>query len=198
MNSSRKNLSETPHSLMKHWKAVTLALCTLVLWRALPHPPNFTPTLGCALVLGSVVTQQKTLSSRLVGGLLTALAVLLADALFLGFHSSQAAVFIAILAVSFVPALLPRSAKEKTTSTLARLGGESFIATGLFFLVTNFAVWLGSGLYAPTFMGLVTCYIAAIPFALSTLASTFISLSVFEAASLRVVPASLSNQARSN
>jgi hypothetical protein len=39
----------------------------------------------------------------------------------------------------------------------------------LFFLVTNFGVWVVSGFYPMTFDGLITCYTAAIPFFQMTL-----------------------------
>jgi hypothetical protein len=38
------------------------------------------------------------------------------------------------------------------------------IGASLFFLITNFAVWVGSGMYPMTASGLLTCYIAGIPF----------------------------------
>ena len=42
-------------------------------------------------------------------------------------------------------------------------------ASTLFFLTSNFAVWTDGGLYPLTVAGLVTCYIAAIPFFGSTI-----------------------------
>ena len=44
----------------------------------------------------------------------------------------------------------------------------------VFFVVTNFAVWFGSSYYTQDLLGLITCYVMAIPFFLSTLASTYI------------------------
>jgi formate-dependent nitrite reductase membrane component NrfD len=37
-------------------------------------------------------------------------------------------------------------------------------ASVIFFIVSNFGVWLTSGMYPPTFSGLMTCYTAGIPF----------------------------------
>lgn len=50
------------------------------------------------------------------------------------------------------------------------LVGSSLIASVLFFLVTNFGVWMWFGSYELTFSGLVQCYAAAIPFFRYTLA----------------------------
>ena len=44
----------------------------------------------------------------------------------------------------------------------------------VFFIVTNFAVWFGSSYYTQDLLGLITCYVMAIPFFLSTLSSTYI------------------------
>ena len=40
----------------------------------------------------------------------------------------------------------------------------SVAGPSVFFLISNFAVWIGGGLYPPTFGGLAACYAAAIPF----------------------------------
>ena len=45
-----------------------------------------------------------------------------------------------------------------------RVGTYGLVAATGFFVVTNFMVWVGSGMYPPTFDGLVACYVAAIPF----------------------------------
>ena len=48
---------------------------------------------------------------------------------------------------------------------------SSAILTSLvFFLITNFGMWLFSGFYPITYAGLVACYTAAIPFFQNTIA----------------------------
>ena len=42
--------------------------------------------------------------------------------------------------------------------------GASILGAFVFFLITNFAVWIGSGLYPKNIDGLISCYIKAIPF----------------------------------
>jgi len=56
----------------------------------------------------------------------------------------------------------------KTINT-TRVVGTALMATALFFLVTNFGVWLGSSVYPQNFAGLMTCYAAGIPFLKGTL-----------------------------
>jgi hypothetical protein len=55
--------------------------------------------------------------------------------------------------------------------TVARTAVVTVIATGMFFLLSNFHVWLGGDgvTYPHTPAGLVACYVAAIPFALNML-----------------------------
>lgn len=58
------------------------------------------------------------------------------------------------------------------------IGIASFIAPTLFFLLSNFEVWLGNSFYAKSFTGLMECYVAAIPFYTKSFISTFIILPV--------------------
>jgi hypothetical protein len=48
--------------------------------------------------------------------------------------------------------------------------GANLLAAILFFIITNFGSWLGSIIYPQNFSGLMTCYIAGIPFFWNTLA----------------------------
>jgi hypothetical protein len=45
-----------------------------------------------------------------------------------------------------------------------KVGVGSLFASGLFFAITNFGVWMGGSLYPKTLEGLAMCYTAAIPF----------------------------------
>ena len=60
--------------------------------------------------------------------------------------------------------------KEKKTAL--RVTTASLAAATFFFVVSNFAVWAFDGLYPLTLQGLVTCYIAAIPFFQNWLVAT--------------------------
>lgn len=54
--------------------------------------------------------------------------------------------------------------------TPLRVAGASLSASVLFFIVSNFFVWLQGTMYSMDFTGLVACYVAAIPFFWNTLA----------------------------
>lgn len=45
-----------------------------------------------------------------------------------------------------------------------RVLGATLAAALLFFIISNFGVWAQGGWYAPTFSGLLQCYLAGIPF----------------------------------
>lgn len=66
--------------------------------------------------------------------------------------------------------------------TLPRVIGVSMLASVAFFLVTNFFVWINSGMYPTTFEGLIECYTLAIPFFRNTLVGDMVfSLLLFGA-----------------
>lgn len=50
----------------------------------------------------------------------------------------------------------------------------SLSSSVLFFVVTNFGVWVGSGMYPHSTVGLLACYVAAIPFFNATVASDLV------------------------
>ena len=54
----------------------------------------------------------------------------------------------------------------------ARVTGAVLLSATSFFVVSDYAVWLGSTLYAHTLSGLATCFIAALPFYRNDVLST--------------------------
>jgi hypothetical protein len=68
--------------------------------------------------------------------------------------------------------LLGRAVRN-TSAPMIWAGPAALLGALLFFLVTNYAVWAGGegNLYAPTWDGLMQCYLAALPFCRSTFIS---------------------------
>jgi hypothetical protein len=62
--------------------------------------------------------------------------------------------------------------KQRTNVTRVVTG--SLLASTSFFAVSNYAVWVGSGMYPHTLGGLTACYAAAIPFYRNDLVSTLL------------------------
>ena len=59
-------------------------------------------------------------------------------------------------------------------TTFARVTAGALLGPTSFFVVSNYAVWAGSGMYPHTPTGLETCFIAAVPFYRNDLISTAI------------------------
>ena len=49
-------------------------------------------------------------------------------------------------------------------ASASRIGLFSIFSSLIFFLVTNFGVWIGGGFYASNFSGLMECYAMGLPF----------------------------------
>lgn len=139
----------------KFWVIAAIILFAAIM-RLVPHYPNFTPLAAVALFGGA------HLSKRWLAIFVPILALLLSD-LILGFHSFMIPVYLTFTLVVLLGMVL----KGKVSAGSVFLASVS--ASLLFYLVTNFFVWIASPLYAPTMAGLIQCYVAAIPFFHTTL-----------------------------
>ena len=141
--------------------SIFILIAILAFSRLIPHPPNFTPLLGMAVFAGAM------LDKKLLAFIVPLVAMFLSD-LVLGYHSSIPIIYFAItlnVAIGFF-----------LVSKFTYLRGFVALFSGafIFFIVTNFAVWLGSGMYSQDFDGLISCYIMALPFFQNTLISSLI------------------------
>ena len=62
----------------------------------------------------------------------------------------------------------------KSRTTWLRVGAGVVLGPTSFFLVSNYAVWVGGNMYPHTLAGLAACYAAAVPFYRNDLLSTAI------------------------
>ena len=118
--------------------------------RLLPHPPNFTPLEALALYGGAW-------SSRIWLGLSAVLLVMGFTDVLLGWHSLWPFTWGSLVAGVFLGRYVFRM--ERFGQAIA----AALTQAGLFFIVTNFGVWL-QGWYGLSVPGLLACYTAAIPF----------------------------------
>jgi len=131
-----------------------------VLSRFILHMPNFTPVVAIALFSGFYLKKKQAI--------ILPLALFFVTDLFIGMHNMM---FFTWGSIALI-ALVGNSIKdEKKVSTIF---GSSLASAFLFFLVTNFGVWMSSGMYPHTSEGIITCYIMAIPFFRSTIVSTLV------------------------
>ena len=141
--------------------SILILITILAFSRLMPHPPNFTPLLGMAVFSGVIFDR------KILAFVVPLVAMLLSD-LVIGFHSSMPIIYFAIMLNVGVGFLLV-SKFSYLKSILALVSGAL-----IFFIVTNFAVWLGSGIYSQDLNGLISCYIMALPFFQNTLLSSLV------------------------
>jgi hypothetical protein len=121
------------------------------LTRFLPHPPNVAPITAIALFGAMMLDRRWAIVVPLA-------AMLISDAV-LGFHNTMIWVYASFAGIVGIGFLLKKHPGVLTT-VAASLAGSV-----LFFVVTNFGVWLSSwNMYPHTTAGLVECYVAALPF----------------------------------
>src|SRR3569833_1129361 len=125
--------------------------------RLVPHPPNFTPIGAMALFSGAYLGRRALAFAAPLG------ALLLSD-LVLGFYHGMATVYFSVALVVVIGML------ALNRISALRVGAAALASSVLFFVITNFGMWLFSGFYPRTLAGLEACYVAAIPFFQNTVA----------------------------
>lgn len=131
--------------------AIVISLIVVgIVFRLIPHAPNFTPVGAIALFGGAV------LSARLAIWL--PVAIMIGSDLFLGAHGTMLFTYGGYALVGMFGMLL-RNSSNSLRIPVGTLGGAL-----IFYIVSNFGVWVEGKLYPHTFQGLVDCYVAALPF----------------------------------
>ena len=128
----------------------------MFLFRVIPHPPNFTPVIALSLYL-PIFFGLWSIPFFILGFAVTDY--------FIEFHSLLIWTWSSLALVG----LLSQLAKGKVTRLLL-----AFTGALIFFLISNFGVWLTSSFYESNIQGLINCYVMAIPFFTNTLISTII------------------------
>ncbi len=141
-------------------------VCLIVvaaLTRLLPHPDNFAPITAMAVFAAAC------LGNRRAALLVPLLALLLSDLgkeiLYrngLGRDWGLYRGMWVVYGTTALVVLVGRLAHGSRSPVV--ILGTTLAGSGLFFAVTNFAVWAGGTLYPRTAEGLGACYVAALPF----------------------------------
>ena len=66
----------------------------------------------------------------------------------------------------------------KNNISLSKTFGTAVGSGAIFFLISNFGVWIGSGMYSKNLIGLLACYTAGIPFLQNTIISNLLFTTV--------------------
>jgi hypothetical protein len=121
-----------------------------VLSRLLPHPANMTAVGSIALFAGAKFDTKKAI--------IVTMATMLISDIALGLHPLMWATYGSLLLGVCVGKWIGRSVY------FGRITGGILTSSIIFFVITNFAVWLTTPLYPKTVSGLAACYMMAIPF----------------------------------
>ena len=138
---------------------IPLIIVLAAITRLIPHPPNFTPIIAIGLFGGAYI------QSRSLAILIPIIAMFLSD-IFLGYHGTIYWVYGSLLMVGIVGIFLQNNINIKNCIASASCGSL------LFYIITNFGVWLTSGYYPKNLDGLIACYTLALPFFGNTLAGS--------------------------
>ncbi len=132
-------------------RAIIYALLGVgIIARLIPHPWNATPVMAIALFGGA------HLSKRL--SLLVPFLIIAISDFIIGWHATIPFTWSALLLTSVIGWWVRRRASGTRIVTGALAGAA------LFFVLSNFGVWITQQLYPRTAAGLWECYVAAIPF----------------------------------
>ncbi len=139
---------------------------------------GFSPVIAIALFSGFII-KEKDMSF-----LLPLMALFISDAViqllysmgefpYAGFYGGQWKNYLILMASTLIGWAL----KGRNYTSLA-VGAVT--APSVFFLLSNFAVWMGTteAVYAKTFDGLMACYVAGLPFYKNALIATLVFLPV--------------------
>jgi hypothetical protein len=169
---------------------ITLIILAAAFSRLIPHPWDFT-AVGATALFGAAY-----FSNRFVAFVVPLFAMWLSDivmnnTVYASFHGNKLWLF---------PETFPWYYAGFALVTLVGFGllkkvkfssviGAGISASLVFFLVSNFGVWLGNAAYPQNVSGLVACYTAGIPFFWNTVAGDLfycgVLFGVFELAKMK-------------
>ncbi len=151
---------------------IVAMIVAAVATRFIPHPPNFAP-IGAMALFGAAYV-----SNRALGFLIPLVAMWLSDVVlnnviygqyYDGFQwAGNLWVYAAFAGISLLGFVLLKKVNLKNFL------GASVLAAVIFFVVTNFGVWMSSGMYPKNGAGLMAAYVAGQPFFLNTLLGNLI------------------------
>ena len=128
----------------------------LAISRFIPHPPNFTSLLALSFYIPAL------LGLRYLPFLIISFAI---TDLIIGYHTGTHWTWGSVLVIGLMSQYFNKNLNWRLSGAL--LGAFTF------FTITNFGVWT-TGMYGYSINGIITCYIAAIPFFTYSIISTLL------------------------
>ncbi len=137
----------------------------LAVFRLVPHLPNVSPIAAMALFGGAYFADKRM-------AFIVPFAALFLSVLLLGLHNSMVFVYLGF-AITVAIGFLLQNRVSVTNTAFAML-----VSSVLFFLLTNFGVWMISRLYAKSAAGLMQAYVAGIRFFQNSLSGNLVFAAV--------------------
>jgi hypothetical protein len=160
--------NEKNEVFMPAYLLILIAVLSRLILAATPHPEwfNFTAVGGALLYFGARRSWREMLAP---------LAVLIATDYFLtvyAYHYSFHWQGYVPTWAWYVAAMALGQILLKARTTFVRVAAGALLGPTSFFLLSNYAVWAGSGMYPKSLSGLGACFVAALPFYRNDLMST--------------------------
>jgi uncharacterized protein DUF6580 len=141
-----------------------LIVVVAALARFVPHPANFSPMYAALLFGGAMLPKRDSLWFPVA--LVAASDFMLTTLVYrMHFGWAETLDWVGFAAIVMIGMWLRNRASMRNVLAAALAGPT------VFFIISNFAVWLGGTLYPPTAAGLAACFVAALPFFGNSLAS---------------------------
>ena len=150
---------------MKYFKIIVGVVLILAASRFIPHPPNFTSLIALSFYIPAIFG---------IKFIPVVIFVFLMTDLFIGFHSLMFLLEGSVLIIG----LISKYFYEKISQRILAL----ILSIMIFFIVSNFGVWLIGNIYTTDLQGLINCYILALPFLGNTILSTILFSLIIEVA----------------
>ena len=135
---------------------VFISFISILVTRLIPHPPNFTSTLALAFYLPVLFG---------VRFIIVAMVAFILSDLVIGMHQLIFFTWASLLLIGYLSKFFKKAYFRPLGITISCI---------LFFIISNFGVWLFSDLYTLNVQGFIACYTMAIPFLQNSLIGTII------------------------
>ncbi len=147
---------------------ILLAFLTRIGLNLLPHPPhNFSPIAAMGL-FGAAVFSRRWLALAVPFAALFLSDLFLNNVIYSAFYEGFTWYTSLWIYAAFAGVMLIGRVLLRRKATTERVIAASLAGSLLFFFVTNFSVWAESGMYPKTGAGLMTCFVAGLPFLQNT------------------------------
>ena len=150
---------------MNYLKGIIFLTTLLILSRIIPHPPNFTPILAGIIFLPFIKRDIKF-------SVFVPLGAMLISDFIIGMHSLMLWTYGPIIILSLLSYYF-------TNDKASRIASLAIASPAVFYLISNFGVWINSPMYSKDLSGLALCYINAIPFYASSATACILFCSAF-------------------